>query len=61
MGWFLYDNGLRHERVNKVPLSANQLDINVSITEAATRDVLHKNVFLKTRKIDSKDLCLDLF
>ena len=58
MDWFLYDNGLRHERVKrsisnllkfetfikKVPMSSNQPSIDDNITEAATGGVLHKKV-----------------
>ena len=52
MDWFLYDNGLRHERVNKVALHCSIIKIwfkifNISITHFAFKREIKKWVLNK--------------
>ena len=53
MDWFLYDNGLRHERVKSFMYNVEKWS-----TEAATRGVIREKVFLKISQNSLENTCV---
>ena len=64
--WFLYDNGLRHERVKRISFTMRNFRVNqnnawyeIELMDNSLRRVFHKNFSFKD--FDSSEICYSSF